>query len=798
MNYRFLITMLTAIALGQTVSAQSVFSPTVNKMRSDYQTRRAASSEAAQERTMVIVTCSAASSPAEIANQMKAKGAIIRTLMGTQIIVDLPKSSLDEMAAIDGVLLVDLPDPGQIKTDIARRVSCVDGAHAGKMEGMDDLPQAYTGKGIIIGLIDIGFDYTHPMFKDKQGNLRIKGVYQPGAVDAAHTKYSENLKNIEVFDERGNMTTSDLSGSFYTNPDVILDTTIVRDQASDNHGTHCASIAAGSMVDYTNTFTPKYTNSGKLGGMAPDADIMLSEVEPSDEQKKIYGQYIDYGIFNSSQAISALSHFAEKAGKPLIISWSENNHLGFHDGTSSIARYVGSYCKKGNIMALCSSNEGNNKMHHNRTISKGQTVRLFYETAASISTGVLLIPNDPGLTINMDVVDIDEKEVFRSYNLNMSSEKSATAVQNYFACTIAPGGVKASNGYQQIAEDLAKYAISSGSLFIEIISGTGLNKQNKSFPYTRITIDTRQLQLFKSASGKQQYLRFRISSPNGDAQVKTWGDYCNLFWNDQEGSTEYSTGDWNTSGEPVVIGAYCTDPNLLYYNENTRRLEWLDETTLRVHNDVGRYANFSSYGYDYSGTSHVYPDVSAPGVNIYAAANSFYPQTAELYASYTNQFKGQTTARNYPYTTMSGTSMSTPAAAGIMALWMQAAKEKGKPLTNAYMKEVIKNSSDNDEWTANAPIRYGAGKMNAYKGLIYILDLKTSIPDLPTQHIGARLEGHTLYINGDLDTQVEIYNLSGQKVLDVQATQGVVNLPNLPAGVYAVKIGNQGSTLIRL
>ena len=31
-----------------------------------------------------------------------------------------------------------------------------------------------------------------------------------------------------------------------------------------------------------------------------------------------------------------------------------------------------------------------------------------------------------------------------------------------------------------------------------------------------------------------------------------------------------------------------------------------------------------------------------------------------------------------------------------------------------------------------------------------------------------------------------------------EAANGTVELPQLPAGVYAVKIGNQGSTLIRL
>lgn len=39
---------------------------------------------------------------------------------------------------------------------------------------------------------------------------------------------------------------------------------------------------------------------------------------------------------------------------------------------------------------------------------------------------------------------------------------------------------------------------------------------------------------------------------------------------------------------------------------------------------------------------------------------------------------------------------------------------------------------------------------------------------------------------------------AGIIALWMEAANGTVELPQLPAGVYAVKIGNQGSTLIRL
>ena len=95
-----------------------------------------------------------------------------------------------------------------------------------------------------------------------------------------------------------------------------------------------------------------------------------------------------------------------------------------------------------------------------------------------------------------------------------------------------------------------------------------------------------------------------------------------------------------------------------------------------------------------------------------------------------DQFKGQSGDWPYYWGLSDGTSMSTPTAAGIVALWVQAAADKGKTLTNADIKDIFNHSCDTDEFTKAAPHRFGAGKINAYKGLLYVLDLSTGIQRL--------------------------------------------------------------------
>ena len=70
-----------------------------------------------------------------------------------------------------------------------------------------------------------------------------------------------------------------------------------------------------------------------------------------------------------------------------------------------------------------------------------------------------------------------------------------------------------------------------------------------------------------------------------------------------------------------------------------------------------------------------------------------------------------------------------------------------------------------DEFTKAAPHRFGAGKINAYKGLLYVLDLSTGIQGLSQKqpdNITFRVENGQLIAEGAEDgTAVTLYNLSG-------------------------------------
>ena len=783
------------LLMGQTAMAQSVFSPNVNSLKNytlqKNHVRLAKQNEANAERTPFIITCHPDKSTASIANEMKQLGVEINTLMGNQLAVTMPISKLEEVAAIDGILLIDVPSEGYNKMDISRQVTHADEVINGTGTG---LPQAYTGKGVIIGLIDNGFDFTHPVFKDKDGNLRIKGVYWP--VNNVLGDFS--LVNIPALDNMGNAITTTLPGSFITNPKVILDTLKMKE--SGTHGTNCASAAAGSFQSNV-----KGLKNGDYSGIAPDADILLCNQLPSilEMSKDPDVVTVDKMGNNSIYSLTAMSYYASQQNKPLVVSWSQNRHNGFHDGTSTMARFIGNYCKKGNIVALCSSNEGGDNHYVNRRINAGKTIGIWVNPGSNQMVMDAFIKTNKEIKLDMAIISYQNEEVYRAY-LPLTSDPTKVDSDSkmfYVGLDRLTGRTHGLTDYQnRIAQRLLEY-FREGSIEFTVSSGIGVDENNQQYPYVQLRFHTINLMPDLTYDKHFAYrIELSVTSVEADVDLYAWGDEgTSLNANTMEepnryfaGDNLHSMGDWNTSGEPITIGAWTA--NVQSYNEG--------KMVYSQYEKLGEYASFSSFGNDLSSHARKYPDVCAPGVNVLSPVNSFdlsvEPGTVFAVDSRTNQFEGQTKPRNYGYVFASGTSLATPTAAGIIALWVQAAMDMKKTLTNADIKDIIAHSSDTDEFTQASPLRFGYGKINAYKGLLYVLGTQTSIPELPKKHIGATLDGNTLRIEGYENVPVTLYNLSGQKVFSAQVINGEVQLPALSSGVYAVKIGTQGSTLIRL
>ena len=761
---KLLTTMMACCAL-TCAEAQTNLSPEVNAYLNSYRQAVKTLSADAAKQTIVTLRLKPGAQPADVASRVEALGAEVKVTLGNQMTVALTGDILEKVAATEGVDLVERLSKPTPRTDNSRAATKTDLILSGTGE---KLPQAYTGEGVIIALIDDGYDFTHPAFKDADGKLRIKSVYLPGQILKDGKKAVIDGKEAE--------------GSLFDKPEEILDTLKLMDD-NGTHGTHCLSIAAGSEVKGAEGLTGK-----PLGGMAPRADIILTSATTNKAMREKYGNDAAVSLAQSL-TFKWISDYGKVQNKPVVLSWSENGHYGFHDGTSASAQAVRNFCKEGNIAIICASNEGGDSLHVHKKLGAGETLKLMINSTERGAKSFSFFPTTKPVGMRIGVYDTAEnKEVYLSEAMSSSDE-----VGFYIDLSDSPES-DMSAALKKLHEDLSKYF--AGTLDVELAAGKGKDPKGNDRQYVEAILITNQKAM------KANKYKFVIHfTPEETTEVFSWVD--NSGYDKAEGYTEgtasISMGDHSTTGEAVTVGAWAASNRVVNIQTSNEILTDNDFT-------LGEIANFSSYGTDYAG--HKIPDVAAPGVYINAAINSMMSTEAMKTQLISNSikfgkfFEGPAAAGIYTWGFASGTSMATPTAAGIVALWVQAAKDKGKTLTNADIKDIIQHSSDTDEGTNKAPHRFGAGKINAYKGLLYVLDLSTGIEGLSLQqpeNISFRVEnGHLIAEGAEDGTAVTFYSLSGTIVRLTTVQAGNVSLDGLQKGVYAVQLGKLGSTLIRL
>lgn len=171
---------------------------------------------------------------------------------------------------------------------------------------------AYTGKGVVIGVIDCGIDPNHITFRDAAGNSRVK-------------RYIFTESSEESADGR-------LKVSTFSTPAEILNAPI--DSAEGGHGTHTTATAAGSWRG-----NPYY-------GMAPDAELVLTGTGAYS-----YDDEIIYGM-------RAAGEYARQNGKRAVLSLSLGTGIGPRDGTSAVGLVSRELRNQGDFICFAAGNDG--------------------------------------------------------------------------------------------------------------------------------------------------------------------------------------------------------------------------------------------------------------------------------------------------------------------------------------------------------------------------------------------------------------------------------------------------------
>ena len=188
--------------------------------------------------------------------------------------------------------------------------------------------QAFTGEGVVVGLMDIGFDLTHPNFYDR---------------DRTHTRISA------IWDQLSKDTIGSTLpvGRDYIGEEAVLAHERSTDGEIQTHGTHTLGIATGTGYD-----TP-------YRGVAFDSDICLvSNIEESDTAYFEPGDKYIHTSALDALGFKYLFDYAERQGKPCVASFSEGYPPYFDEDESLYAAVLDSLIGPGRIIVASAGNEG--------------------------------------------------------------------------------------------------------------------------------------------------------------------------------------------------------------------------------------------------------------------------------------------------------------------------------------------------------------------------------------------------------------------------------------------------------
>ena len=652
------------------------------------------------------------------------------TSIGRVHIVRLPLSQVEALSADDRVVRVEAERAPHALLD---RVPGQIGADRASAASDPELPQAFTGKDVVVGIVDGGFDYMHPFFRDGKGVTRITWA----------ADYLTDRK--------------------YTGTAAVTTAQHSSDAATLLHGTHVAGIAAGSLVNDINDVYYR--------GIATEADIAEAAVDT-----EIHADGTGLSSASSLRAFADIFAFADEQQKPCVINYSMGDAMSFSNNRQLENEAIGTLLETpGHILVVAAGNAGG-------------TLRLAHKTADKEQAGAGICFNTEeqfGAYLGIELKLLPTQTVTLR---NMNSAYTTTNSEVTVTAMDLAGMTRLSLGKKSLIV-VSRGQTADGFLVVYITSG---NATFTSGERVLVTV---------GGEGEAWLYADPLCASIEDVDKVANHAIC----------TEGYSMTWPAQLDEVIsVGNMAHRLKIMTAADKYARRDSTDLTAYESTKGPGFIARSSSQGPALDGVMK--PDVCAPGVNVVSALNNFINEDTEMeYAGWLISHMDTEYEEGYGYSmtlAQTGTSMSAPAVAGTIALWLQA----DPTLTVGQVKDIIAHSSRQPDDTMTYPNNvYGHGEIDAYRGLLYMLGL-TGIRDI-SQHqpAGVRfsVDGKVLTVTGNLkNPTVRVYATDGKLVYTGRlqnnaAGQATVSLRHLPGGVYAVQLNTgdrqtTGSTLIRL
>jgi minor extracellular serine protease Vpr len=574
------------------------------------------------------------------------------------------------------------------------------------------LDAGYTGKDVIIGVTDWGFDYTHPMFYDT--------ALQHTRIIAAWDQFKTSGPAPQGYNY----------GTVYEGESELLtaqsDTSNIYGFAT--HGTHVAGIAGGSGAGTAHR------------GVAYEAEFLFVTFLV-DEAAVI-------------DAFEWMKTKAETLNKRLVInmSWGLYN-LGPLDGTSLVSLAIDELSQEGVIFVTSGGNNGDITFHIKKEFRE-DTLRSKIDFWRSSD------PNRYGQSIM--AWGTDNSPFAASIEVYDAAKNKLTE-----SPTFRTEGSVNKDTFMTIGSDTVFYKVA--------LDGQHPLNAQPTIRF-RIRSENNSLHIALKAHAATGTVHF-YNVADLTTHVGNWGMPFTA-WKDgwAEGDNKYSLGEPASTRSVITVAAH--------------------QSEVRTSGGTvggGFLANFSSYGPTID--ERMKPDVSAPGVSVASSVSSFTNRNYDLLQNISFQGK------NYPFSRFSGTSMSSPATAGVVALMLQANPNLWYDEAIRILHNTAREDNRTGDLSEKGDTQWGWGKVNAlaatqaaeykFAGIRNLIEPSSSLYLFPNP------AQNTLRLNSTSTHEVYIYSSTGQVILNGSLGNSLpLDVSTLTNGIYLLRFADSHSVSI--
>lgn len=544
---------------------------------------------------------------------------------------------------------------------------------------------ALSGRGVIVGIVDTGFDPAHPDLRDEQGRTRVAW-----ALDLSRPS---NGKHEAISAQYGCLG-SVAPCAVYAGVDIdeMLATgssLLPRDVYG--HGTHVASLAAGNGLS---------TEPAKYAGIAPEATFVIARVTRNDG-----GSIYDPDVVLATRFIFDR---ASELGMPAVVNLSLGSDFGGHDGSSPLERALAELVPSG---------------------ESGRAIVVAAGNSAGVYRGVASGYPEP-FGIHTEV-HVPRSSRARVPVLTPPVGKNQTSATIYIWVASRPGDalrVGVEDGSDELLRPLGPGQ--SGSVSRSGVTATVINQEQT--PGSPVP---------PGVSGAVIVLDGAWPSGKTFA-VSLEGHGTASLWLQSEGDLAPGTSLgalFPRATKEGTIGVPASSPALIAVGATLNRSSWTDRggTTVQLQSfgaappteDSAAY--FSGVGPNTLG--QIKPDISAPGAFVIGAMSTLADPSAN---GQSGMFAGSASCGGSPgclvvddhHAVTSGTSMAAPIVAGAIALLF----ERDPTLSQREVLALMQAGARRSRGNLALPHQLGPGILDLMGTLSILNSDESPLDGVPT------------------------------------------------------------------